>query len=495
MSQLQLFGSDLSQNEGQIRIPSITEGIFYARAKVIRAADSRPRINIENRSLLAAAGFVPGSFALPITGPDYIYLAHQSRPSANAIKIAPKAYLNRDGTKTFGGRLDLRRNGIADLFQIDEPVLATYCPSGVLITALPVAKRAQERWRHLVEAAHRRTIVTASAYSGICALDYAAHEGLRLAGFAVTSEFANDITVDALEAARLDNPAGARRSFGLPIAELLCLDAPLRHPNILIAGLPCTGATRLNVQTRSNPEMRHQTAGHQGLHFMQLLSRLEYRPSIILIENVVEWASSVACTQLRRALEDLGYATLLIGDIRSGCHDLLGSDFGNMERRRRIALLACPPELLPHLDFSLMRKSHATTTVADIRDPEHTIRASAYTKDPACFARKAQKRFVNRVLNGNERSVPVISAHPNKGRVEDPKFNHPTEPGSWRLPTPSEHARIKGIPPTMINSLPSDAAAHRVLGNSVTTGVWTELFRVIGAAISELSRQSRIAQN
>ena len=478
---LDLFATE----SGTVQVPGLTQAVHYSTITPgALPGGERGRLNIENRGLMASVGLVAGTHVRPEFGADFIFIRRVRKAAADTLQIAPKNYPNRDGSVSIGGRIDLRRTQVAELFGEEKRLVVAYFQEGVLITLLPTRQKARERWHSLLRAAATGNITTGSAYSGIGTLDAAVHDGLEKAGFSVEALFAEDVWPEAVEAMLQDNPARPKTAAALPIEEFVAVAGERRAPHVLVLGVPCKGASKLNIRDRQQPEL-HPIAGHQVLNVAMLLQALRFAPAILLIENVTAWADTVSCAMLRRVLEEQGYATLLVGgrDKDGKYTGLNGSDYGDMERRKRMALLAVPPQLAEKLDFTQMRQMSGLRTVADIRANEATIDAKAY-EWTGNIAAKAARGFPNKIVKNGARTTPVLSSTLHKRRPEDPKVEHPTDPKKFRLPTPEEHARIKGQPESLIRSLTFDSVAHIALGNGTTRKVWSELFRVIGEAIS-----------
>jgi len=453
------------------------------------------RINIENRSLLALSGLTPGISVRVEFGADFIFVRKLDRPEWDSITISPKRYQNRDGSESLGGRLDIRRIQTASIFPDEQQLLAAYMPEGVLITLLPTRKKARGRWDQLVRSVRAGVLRTGSVFTGIGTLDAALHAGLSKSGLRAKNEFANDNWEDALEAMLAGNPARPRRALAAGIEQVITLaaDTPLPEVDFLAMGVPCKGASKLNVSTRDLPE-RHPQVGHQVLNVAMLLQSLKWNTPILLIENVVPWADTISYSMLCRVLEEQGYKTMLVGGrTPEGQYEgLNGAEYGDFERRRRMALLAYPPELEKYLNFDLMEKRANERTIASIRLPEEMIPADDYARGPG-MAAKAERGWTNKVVNDEATSTPSCSSECWKIRPEDPKFTSPTAPEKWRLPKPEEHARLKGQPEELFHTLRFDTAAHTALGNGTCRKVWLEFGRCLGLALMKSVASNEVA--
>lgn len=67
----------------------------------------------------------------------------------------------------------------------------------------------------------------------------------------------------------------------------------------------------------------------------------------------------------------------------------------------------------------------------------------------------------------------------------EPFIKHPKNPDLSRLLTPSEHARVKGIPRKLIDGL-SDTIAHEVLGQSVIFPIFEAIGKCFGEPLARV---------
>lgn len=479
--------SDSKLNEGvKLHLPGFSEAVHVATASLLPLhGGALARINIENRHLLSRVGLTPGVSVNIEYGEDFLFVRKLAVPEWDSLTIAPKHYANRDGSTSVGCRLDIRRAKTAGVFRGETGLLITYTNEGVLISLLPTRMKARGRWAQLLRAINSGSIRTGSAFSGIGTLDSALHAGLQKSGLGATNEYVNDNWDEAVEAMLSGDSSRPRRTYSLGIEQLVTLSSHAGIPQVdlLALGIPCKSSSRLNVQSRDLPEM-HAQVGHQVLNVAMLLQSLKWETPIVLIENVVAWSETVSCSMLRKIFEEQGYKTELIGpkSAEGKYQGLNGNDYGDFERRRRMALIAYPPELEQFLAFGEMAKSPNLRTIGSIRAPEETIDPADYERGPGMIAKEA-RGWHNRIVSNDETSTPSCSSDCWKIRPEDPKFTSPDKPGKWRLPTPEEHARLKGQPIESINTLRYDTAAHTALGNGTCRKVWVEFSRCLGVSL------------
>ena len=458
----------------------------------------RSRLNVENAHKLQSSGLTPGVRFNAYYAPGIIEIV---KDDAGTNVVSPKRLVKRDGSVQIGGRIDLRSLQVHENLGAEERVLALYLSGRIVFLHLPSVARNCDRIQRLLESVESGRIQTVSLYSGVGTLDAALHEGFAKAGLESTTLLANDSWEDAIDCLLDNNPATTRatKSFAGGIEQFIASGMRIPGATMVNIGMVCKGASRLNVLTRDLPEM-HPVAGHQVLNAVMAIQQLEF-PPLVLFENVLAWTDTVSFSMLRRALNDQGYQTTLAGDTdeQENYAGLNSNDYGDIERRVRMALLAFPAGI----DISLkgMRKSGPSTkTVGDIRLPEELIDPSEYQKGAHLASeQKIANRWHMRVADDTDNRTPSLSAGCWKQRVEDARLRHPTNPQKSRLPLPEEHARLKGHDPKLVNSLTSNSHAHTALGNGTAKRCWVEFARALGEELRAKSRDmanylSRIQQ-
>lgn len=447
-----------------------------------KGGEVRSRINIENQRQLKASGFSAGTRFTVTYSVGMVEIA-VSNQGTNVI--SPKFFPKRDGSDEIGERLDLRSLQIHENFAGQERILALYLENRVVFVHLPTVARGLSRVEQLLDAVKRKSLRTAALYAGIGTLDAALHEGFEKAGLNAQMCFANEILEEATNAMLNDNPAASHKTktFNGGIEQYLASGIDIGTPDLCALGIPCKGTSKLNVATRDLPEM-HPWAGHQVINAVLALQKMNF-PPLVLVENVTAYADTVSLSMLRRVLEEQGYQTHLIGDVdgEGKYKGINSSDYSDIERRIRMALLAFPSGI--QLNLAMVKSGPSKLTVGDIRVPEHLVDAEEYEKGLHLNSEeKLAKGWKNRIVSDDANITPTLSSDCWKQRVEDPKFKHPTNPAKCRLPLPEEHAALKGHSPQLIRSL-GNSQAHSALGNGTAKKCWVELARALGVALQD----------
>ncbi|MFP3637839.1 DNA cytosine methyltransferase [Paraburkholderia sp. SIMBA_054] len=439
----------------------------------------RSRLNVENARKLQSSGLTPGARFTARYAPGIIEVV---KDETGTNVVSPKRFFKRDGSVELGGRIDLRSLQVHENLAGLESVIALYLPGRVVFMHLPSVARNCDRIERLLYAVHSGKVRSVALYSGVGTLDAALHEGFATAGLASETVLANDSWEGGIDCLLSDNPAStqATKSFAGGIQEFIASGMRVPETTLVSLGVPCRGASRLNVQTRDLPEM-HAEAGHQVLNAVMAIQQLEF-PPLVLVENVLAWTDTVSFSMLRRVLTEQGYQTMLVGgtDEQGVYTGLNSNDYGDIERRVRMALLAYPAGIDLSLDG--MRKSGPSTLmVADIRLPEELVDPAEYEKGAHLSSeQKIANGWRMRVVDDTDNSTPSLSAGCWKQRVEDARFRHPVDPSKSRLPMPEEHAKLKGHDPKIVNSLMMNSHAHTALGNGTAKHCWVEFARALG---------------
>lgn len=356
----------------------------------------------------------------------------------------------------------------------------TYRAGEIEISIHHLDRRAQARSDKLARLRSERTARIGSVCTGAGILDAALHAGLSRAGLRPVPSFAVEIDPRYQDLMLANNPAmdGACSVLG-SLDEIEPADLPAI--DILAAGLPCTAAS-LSGRAKKGagvPE-RDPDVGHLVFPFLELVK--EAMPVAVVLENVVPYRHTASYLMARTVLERLGY--------RLEEAELDGPSFGALERRVRLCLLAVDPMVGEGILDGMERKDCAER-MADVL--EEVPPDDERWKDVSYLAAKEVRdladghNFKRQLIDPGDRSVGVIGRQYWKYRSTEPMVPHPWKPDHARLLTPREHARCKGIDPSLIDGACS-TTAHEALGQSVIPAA----FEAVGAALGVALLNSRM---
>jgi DNA (cytosine-5)-methyltransferase 1 len=432
------------------------------------------RANIENIHQLKSSGFVAG-VRFNVKQLD-MGVAFEIAPDGDRV-VTPRENKRRNGEVVIGSRIDVRSEELAEKLPSNESVVVYYLDGMLVLLPRPSDVNNQKRIDRLKESLELNRFETAATYSGVGTLDDSLHEGFELNGITTCLVGATDIWDNAINALFESNLAANSKTKTLAIGiEQLCAmgSRPFGKIDLLTAGIPCKAASKLNVKTRDLPEM-HSIAGHQVLNLVMLLQSMSWDVPLILIENVTAWVDTMSCSMLTRVFEEQGYNVQFVGDNVDGEYKGINSnDFGTIERRVRMAMLATPKGIdINMAAMEHLRTGPSTLTVGDIRLDDSQVDPVEYEYGNHLDSdKKKSKGWVNRVVQDSDTKTPLLSADCYKQRVEDPKFMHQTIEGKTRLPMPEESAALKGQPERLINALTFKTHAHIALGNGCARKPW-----------------------
>lgn len=327
-------------------------------------------------------------------------------------------------------------------------------------------------------------ILSASIAHGGGVLSHAAHAGMAEAGMEMDLALFCEIEESYVEQSLRRNDATTDRTLPLcaPIQELVQDEWAMKQiprVEVLEMGLPCSGASRAGKSKRGLALMeQHPEVGHLVYAALALIQKLQ--PAAVVLENVEDYSVSASAQILRSQLRDMGY------QVRE--HVLGARDYGLLENRVRWALVATTDGLRP-VDSPPEPTGNGVLKLGDLLDvvPEDAQCWSEmrYLKEKAVRDKEAGKGFAMQLVDGDSISVPTIRKSYNKGGSTDPYVCHPSNPSLMRKFTPAEHARIKGVPPELVEGLPA-TTAHEVLGQGIAYTPFKLLFKELGKRFNEL---------
>ncbi|SEU40294.1 DNA (cytosine-5)-methyltransferase 1 [Burkholderia cepacia] len=443
--------------------------------KNIGANRGKPRIWLQGLEL-EKAGFQPGaSYEIDVKG--------------NSVVLTVKA----DGTRIVSPKkvrertlpvIDLNSKALLAIF--DGMAAVRVIPKDGEIYIVPLASeiKKQERFQRLREKLEQgEPLAIGSLSHGGGILTHAIHEGLRRAGIDAKLAFANDIRPELIEHASQNNDAWSHDTVPLaaPMQELAFDDRALAQVpkvEILEAGIPCSGASRAGVAKRGlkHPE-EHPEVGHLVVSALILLNKAA--PAVVLIENVVTYATSASASILRTQLRDLGYTT----------HErvLRGKEWGAIDNRERWCMVAVTHGI--SFDFDqLMPPDTLPRELSEILDPigpdDSRWSTMQGLKDKQVRDKAEGKNFKMQIFDASDTSIGTLTKGYSRVRSTDPKLRHPTNPELLRQFTPAEHARMKTIPAHLLEGA-SDTVQHEMAGQSV---IWEQFVDVGQHAGNALNR-------
>jgi DNA (cytosine-5)-methyltransferase 1 len=348
----------------------------------------------------------------------------------------------------------------------------------IVITPTASEARRGERTRRLRERLAAGTpLVAGSVSTGLGVLSYALHDGLREAGLDVHLAFSIEIDENYQERCAAANPVWRDETVAIaaPMQEI-AFDASalaaLPHVDVLEAGIPCTAHSSAGrAKKRLAIPEDDPNAGHLVAGFLAIVAATN--PGVVIVENVPQYLESASFSILSNQLVEWGY------DVRSTI--LKGADFGCLENRDRMALVATTIGVdvdVQTLAPAIPPSQSLSDVLEDVPNDSPTWSTMDYLREKEIRDIAAGKFFRMQIFDGSSGAVSTIGRGYAKVRSTEPKIRNADDPTLLRQLTPVEHARIKGVPEAMIAGIPP-TIAHEMLGQSVLV----EPFRALGARI------------
>lgn len=322
--------------------------------------------------------------------------------------------------------------------------------------------------RYMSKVLHGETIRGCSLFHGGGILDRATHDGFKKSGVNMALDIVVERERGYLESS-LNNNSVLYNDESLIMEssiELVDFDRNVhQEQDVLVAGIPCTGASRAgrskNKTWGEKHAESHKESGAMFYYFLKFVEKLN--PAIVLIENVPEFSKSAGMEVIRFVLSTRGY--VLQEKVVNG------NSFGVLEDRDRLCVVAISSGIAE--SFSLddvlsvrQKESSLAEVLENIDDDSDMWKTYDYLKSKAKRDAEQGKGFKRQLLTGVEPKVGTILKGYAKARSTEPFILNASNPTLSRLLTVKEHCMVKGVPPELVDGLPK-TVAHEVLGQSV----------------------------
>jgi len=376
--------------------------------------------------------------------------------------------------------IDICSNELRRLFAGVQLLRVAIREGLIVIVAHHSQKQAQERVQRLATKLREgKPLDVCSLFHGGGILDKALHAGLQAAGVQSRVLLAVEMEQSYLDASLANNPELWSASSVVCDSPIQAVD-PRREGvssvDVLVGGIPCTGASRPGKAKNKNEFTEsHEDAGAMFFYFLQFVRDLN--PAVVLIENVTEYANSASMAVIRSVLGSLGY--------RVQERVMGGPEFGALEWRRRLCVVATSEGLEDAFDLQSVQgvpnpSQRVRDVLEDIALDSDRWKPFDYLAEKEQRDRASGNNFARKLLSGDETFCGTIGRGYSKCRSTEPFLVHPQRPELLRIFTPREHARVKGVPEEVVDGLP-ESIAHQVLGQSVIFPV----FKAVGLALGQ----------
>lgn len=358
-----------------------------------------------------------------------------------------------------------------------ERAQVTIFKGRIVVDVHPDDKAARERIERLVERVRNgEQLETGSLAHGGGIIDHAIHSGMHDAGLSTRLAFAVEYDDEIADVAPMNNPIWDDRTIQVHGGMQYVDPSLLPKVDVLVAGLPCTGASKAGkAKNKNRLTETHETAGGLVVPFLQIVKATS--PAVVILENVVPYGTSASAELIRASLTTWGY------DVSEVTLD--GNEFGALEQRKRLCLIGHSKELSIALDRLLptRTKEKSLAEILETLSPDDPRwRSYAHHLKKAASDAAAGKNFKFNLIDPKAGFVGAMGAGYAKDRQTEPHIKHPTEEKA-RLLTPVEHARAKTVPPELVAGV-SATLAHKILGNSVIWSAWHAVGKHMGAVMN-----------
>ena len=387
--------------------------------------------------------------------------------------------------------IDVNNAEITDTFANTLLLRVVINRGTIVITSHHQQTRAQERLDRLSAKIKEGTpLDVCSLFHGGGILDKAIHHGLANAGIKTTIALAVELESKYLESSLRNNTELWNPKSIVIHAPIESVDLSRTPPqvDIVVAGIPCTGASKAGRSKNQNWgdtaggfAESHSSAGALFFNFLQFITVLN--PSVIVIENVPEYQNTASMEVIASVLTSLKYTIQM--------RVLDSSEFGVLEKRKRLCVVAMT-EGLEGFDLGSVSSEPKQPPAQGAQKVKHILddidlesprwKEFDYIRIKQERDIAAGKGFKRQLITGDETHLGTIGKDYAKCRSTEPFIVHPHNSNKSRLLTPVEHCRVKGVPVSAIAG-ESDTTAHQILGQSVCFPVFEQVAFSLGFSL------------
>ncbi|WP_138437975.1 DNA cytosine methyltransferase [Marinobacter shengliensis] len=261
-----------------------------------------------------------------------------------------------------------------------------------------------------------------SLFHGGGMLDLALHRGLDRVGIPSYTKLAVEWEPRYISSSYANNPQFFHDDSIIingPIQDSILPEDLMLH--ILTGGVPCVGASKSGISKNglTHPE-EHSQAGSMFYYFLRYIEAMN--PALVVLENVVEYASSASMAIIRSVLDQWGYT------LRETV--LNGNELGAFENRDRLAMIATSKgldsmNLFPSVRSIAKKPETLADVVEDVAENDPVWRDYDYLRTKAVRDKAAGKGFAMQELDLTATKVGTIGRGYAKVRSTEPRVLHP----------------------------------------------------------------------
>lgn len=440
-----------------------------------------PRVWLEGRRI-EKAGFLPGT--------RYELVAAGERVTLRIVENGARIVSVKRRADSALPVIDLNSKEALAAFEGLERVRVVIRENEIHLLPLATQSKARERLNRVREKVEKgESLTVGSLCHGGGVLSHALHEGMEDGGVGTALRFANDIDDGVLEQAQGHNPSWQDDTalIAAPMQEVVAdswLLKQLGPIDVLEAGIPCVAASLAGRAKKGLPMAEADpNAGHLVVAFLGIVEALQ--PAVIVVENVPPYQNTASAHLLRHTLRDWGY------QVQETI--LSGAEFGALEDRKRMAMVAVTEGLSFEMDW-IVKPPAVERTLGDVLEDVPLDAACwsgmDYLREKEIRDKAAGKGFRMQIVGPEDTRVGTVGADYQKNRSTEPKVRHPIDgDAKLRLLTPTEHARVKGVPPVLIEGMPP-TRAHHLLGNGIVYEPFVALGRALARTIRSIGQKA-----
>lgn len=401
--------------------------------------------------------------------------------------------LDPNGDRTVSGRkrtltsgetrttpiVDIAGASLAEALGEGARLRAVLASGEIVFDLHPVEKAIEVREKRTRDHLQEGFLTESALCAGAGVATLALQDGVESTGIQTRVDWIIDREGRYLDLAAMNNPAitPETRLYEASLEEVET--AALTGTDFLQVSLPCTGHSLSGKAKRGlNQAEDHPTDALATVGLIRILEAVN--PSVVVSENVTQARDSASYALIRAYLHEQGYVLF---------EALLDAEQANtIEHRKRWWFVALSRGLAD--GFSMDNVPQQPRTFGTLGEAMDAIahddtrwKAFEYLEAKAIRDAAAGKGFKRQLVDENSTSIGCIGRGYAKARSTEGFIVRAD--GLQRLLTPAEHARVKGIPETLVDGA-SDTLAHEVLGQSILYGHAKGIGQALGEHLQQI---------
>ncbi len=354
--------------------------------------------------------------------------------------------------------IDINNQKVLEVFDYDTPLKCCVEKGKITISIHKIRELQAEREQRVLDKLWSgKAIKEATLFAGGGISAHGIAKGIKRAGVKSKIDAIAELEDSYLQLAMRN--LKPRVSYRGKIEEIESED--IVKTELLSFSMPCTGHSN-HGKAKKKIKIAEQHDQASTALFGVINYIIHSNPAVMISENVIQAQNSATYILLKSELERIGYSVFE--------YTLDHEQAGSIEKRKRYWFVAVSKgleKLSPFKGLEIPKYEKQYMSIKNLLNErrEEKWMPETYFNTRLEKNQASGRNFSPSFVDGDSENTNVIPRNYTKRQISNPHLID-KKSGRIRLFNPIEHARIKGIPPKLIEGA-SDTKAHEILGQSV----------------------------